>query len=149
MKKTIRKSIHIKADREKVWDTLLQDKTYRTWISVFNPGLYAETNWKEGNKVLFMNPDGDGVVSLVVVHRPFEFISLEHQGIIKNGKEVLHDVEIKDWRGFRETYHVCEREGVTQLSIEQDRPEEYFDSFSKTWDLALQKVKDLSELHNP
>ena len=36
-------SISIKAPKEKVWDTMLNDVTYRQWTSVFNPpGSYYE-----------------------------------------------------------------------------------------------------------
>ncbi|MEX0968196.1 MAG: hypothetical protein WD077_13225 [Bacteroidia bacterium] len=47
---TIRKSIGINAPKEKVWNVLLQDETYRIWTSAFEPTSYAVTDWKEGSK---------------------------------------------------------------------------------------------------
>lgn len=57
-------STNINAPREKVWDTLWNDNSYRKWTSAFMEGSYAETdNWKEGSKVLFLSPGGDGMGS--------------------------------------------------------------------------------------
>ena len=38
--------ITIDAPREKVWDVLWSDDTYREWTSVFSPGSRAETDWR-------------------------------------------------------------------------------------------------------
>ena len=49
----------IDAPKEKVWNTLWNDATYRAWTSAFAEGSFAETdNWKEGSKVLFLDPNG-------------------------------------------------------------------------------------------
>ena len=44
-------TIDINAPREKVWDVLWQDDSYRKWTSVFSEGSHAETDWKKGSKV--------------------------------------------------------------------------------------------------
>lgn len=147
-KQTLILSISINAPKEKIWDVLLQDHTYRQWTSVFHPGSYAETDWKQGSKVLFKNPEGNGLVSKIVLHKPAEVISIEHLGILKNGIEDFENEEVKSWQGFTETYHVTPKEeGKTELTIQQDITKEHAEWFTTTWGKALQKVKELSEIN--
>lgn len=47
-------SIQIKAPKEKVWQTMLDDPTYRQWTRVFMPGSYFEGAWEEGSKIRFV-----------------------------------------------------------------------------------------------
>ncbi|WP_187263908.1 SRPBCC family protein [Pontibacter beigongshangensis] len=147
-KQTIKLSTEINAPKDKVWDVLLQDTSYRTWTSVFHEGSYAETDWREGSKVLFKTPEGDGMVSRILVHKPSEIISIEHLGILKNGEEVFDDEVVKQWQGFKETYQVSGANGKTELAIEQDTAPEHFDFFCTAWEKALQKVKELAETNN-
>jgi PhnB protein len=142
---SIRKSIDIRAPRHKVWDVLLQDKTYRQYAESFCPGSYAETDWKEGSEARFLNADGDGLYSAVLVHKPAEIITLEHQGVLKAGRRDINNPETDSWKGARETYRVTERNGVTTLTIEQECPAGYADMLADSWDRALKSVKELSE----
>jgi hypothetical protein len=79
--------IAINATPEKVWKVLWTDKTYREWTSAFSEGSHAETDWKEGSKVLFLDGNGQGMVSKIAVNRPNEFMSFEHLGEVHEGKE--------------------------------------------------------------
>lgn len=144
-KQKIHLSILINAPKEKVWDVLLQDSTYRQWTSVFSPGSYVETDWKQGSKALFKNGEGDGMVSRVLLHKPNEVITLEHLGILKKGKEDPENEEAKNWQGLQETYRVRSQNGQTELTIEQDIAKEHAEYFTATWKKALQKVKELAE----
>jgi len=47
--------IEIRAPREKVWDTLWEDKTFRDWAGIIDEGTYMVGEIKEGNKVLLKN----------------------------------------------------------------------------------------------
>ena len=143
MAKTIlSRSIVIQAPAEKLWHVLLDDATYRQWTAAFHPGSYAESDWKEGSKVLFKTPEGDGMVSKVSVSKPFEEISFQHLGVLKNNVEYL-DETVTEWQGF-ETYKLKSIGNATELSIEQDLDEKHIDWFVTTWDKALQKVKELA-----
>ena len=66
-------SIKISAQRKKVWNVLFDDETYRKWTSVFAPGSYAETDWKEGSKALFLDGTGNGMVSRIAKSSPLSF----------------------------------------------------------------------------
>ncbi|MFT2010685.1 SRPBCC family protein [Pontibacter sp. 13R65] len=144
----IRLSTEINATKEKVWDVLLSDATYRAWTSVFEEGSYAETDWKEGSKALFLTPEGSGMVSRIKLHKPNDVITIEHLGMVKDGEEIYDSEEMKSWQGSTETYRVRSLNGKTELTIEQDSAEKHYEWLSKTWEQALQKVKELAETDN-
>ena len=146
-KKIISKSITIQASPEKVWHTLLDDASYRQWTAVFHPGSYAETDWKEGSKVLFKTQEGDGMVSKVTISRPYEEIRFQHLGVLKNNTEFV-DEAATEWQGF-ETYKLKPVGPDTELYIEQDLEEKHVEWFDATWEKALQKVKELAEADIP
>ncbi len=59
-------STSINAPKEKVWQTLWDDASYRKWTTAFTEGSYAVTdNWKEGTDVKFLDPKGSGMISRV------------------------------------------------------------------------------------
>ncbi|MEN7550614.1 SRPBCC domain-containing protein [Rapidithrix thailandica] len=145
-RQTLNLSITIQASKEKVWKVLLQDETYRIWASVFMEGSYAETDdWKEGSRVLFKSPEGDGLISRVELHKPYEAITIEHLGVLVKGEEDFEGEEAKKWKGTKESYFLTEKGAHVQLTIEQVTDESYIDWFNSTWEKALEKIKDLSE----
>lgn len=138
-------NITINAPKEKVWKVLWNDATYRKWTSVFNEGSYAETDWKEGSKVLFLSPSGEGMVSTIAANRPNEFMSIKHLGTVKDGVEDLDSEETRKWSGAMENYTLKTVNGKTELTVEMDITQEYKDFFLETWPKALEKVKELAE----
>ncbi len=145
-KKQLSLSIDINASKEKVWDVLLQDETYRKWTSVFCEGSYAEGSWNEGSKILFKTPQGDGMVSRIILNRPSEIISMEHYGILKNNIEDYESEDVKKWANSKETYKL-ESNGAnkTKLTIEVEIADEHYAWFKETWLKGLDIVKELSE----
>ena len=144
-KQVLQLSTLIDAPKETIWSVLIGDDTYPQWTSVFDPNSRAETDWQEGSKVLFKGSGGNGLVSRIVVHRPNEIISFEHQGMLKDGVEDLDSPEVNDWKGFRETYRLFSRGDQQELIIEQDMTEKEAEQFGVMWEKALQKVKELAE----
>jgi hypothetical protein len=139
-------STDIDASNKKVWDVLWNDNSYREWTSVFAEGSYAKTdNWKEGSKVLFLGPGGDGMVSRVAANKPNKFMSFEHLGMVKNGIEDTESEEVKGWAGAKENYTLIEDNGKTKLEVDLESTDEFKDYFLKTFPVALEKVKELSE----
>ena len=55
---TLEFKIEINAPKEKVWDILWNDATYKQWTSVFCEGNYVVSDWKEGSKIHFLSPNG-------------------------------------------------------------------------------------------
>lgn len=142
---TLNFSITINASKEKVWDVLFTDATYREWAAEFAPGSCFETDWKERSKALFHDGKGNGMVSRIAKNLPNEFLSIEHLGMVYEGKEDTASDEVKSWAGAKENYTLGENNGITTLTIDMDANSEWKDYFSKTWPKALDKVKEISE----
>ena len=142
---SIKKSVQINAEPEEIWQVLTEDRFNRAWYTDFSEGSYAETDWKEGSKVLFKDTSGRGMFSKVVESKPNEIISMEHQGVLMDNKEVFDSEEAASWKGCRETYRISQQEGHCLFSVEQDIPGEYRDAFLSMWDKALNKIQELAE----
>lgn len=143
-------SIVINAPKEKVWHAMLDDKPYRVWTAAFNPGSYYQGDWSRGSKILFLGPSPDGsgeggMVSRIAENKPFEFISIEHLGIIKNGVEDTTSAEAKKWTPAFENYIFEEKDGGTEVVVDMDVEDGVFEEFKKMWIGALQKLKELAE----
>lgn len=141
--------IEIDAPKEKVWDTMLKDETYRIWTDVFAPGSYYEGSWNKGSKILFLaldqNGNPGGMLSRIKENRQYEFISIEHIGMVNNGKEDTSSDEAKNWAGVHENYTFKEINGKTEVIIEVDSNENFAEMFNDMWPRALQKLKQLAE----
>jgi hypothetical protein len=135
--------ISINADRQKVWEILWGDDTYPKWTSVFGEGSKAETDWKEGSKVLFGDGKGSGMVSKIESKKTPEYMSFKHLGEMKDGVENIS--EEMDWYGSLENYSLNEANGKTTLEVEIDIVDEYKDFFMDKFPQALQQVKELAE----
>lgn len=141
-------SISINAPKEKVWQTLWNDASYRKWTSVFMEGSHAVTdNWKEGSKVLFMDPKGNGMVSSVAANKPNEFMSFKHLGEVKDGVEDTTSEKVKAWAGALENYTLKGNNEKTELLVEMEMnlSPDFKDYFVNTWPKALDKLKEAAE----
>jgi hypothetical protein len=143
-------SIVINAPKEKVWKTMLEDKTYRIWTEAFNPGSYYKGDWSKGSKILFLGPDPEtgkegGMVSRIAENKIYEFISIEHLGIVKDGVEDTTSEYAMKWAPAFENYTFKEKHGKTEVLVEMDINEEYKEMFESMWPKALKKLKDLAE----
>lgn len=147
----IHESIFIGAPVKKVWDTMLQDVTYRDWTSAFNPGSYYVGSWEKGADIRFLGPSPDGtggeggMVSRIADNKPYEYISIEHLGFIMNGKEDFTSDMVKAWKGAHENYTFTEKDGGTQLDIELDTSDSEKDMMEAMWKKALPRLKELAE----
>jgi len=144
-------SIKINASSEKVWDTMLQDATYREWTKPFNEGgSYYEGAWDKGSKMHFIGPDENGklggMVSVIEENNPHEFISIKHIGLLKeDGSEDTTSDEVKKWGGAHENYTFEEKDGVTTVKVDLDTADDFKEFMDKTWPPALEKLKQLAE----
>jgi uncharacterized protein YndB with AHSA1/START domain len=139
-------STDINAPKEKVWEVLWNESSYKTWTRPFAEGSHAVTdNWKEGSKVLFLDGRGMGMVSIVASNKPNEFMSFKHLGEVKDGVEDTGSEKVSGWAGATENYSLKEAGGKTQLKVEMDITDEFKEMFSKIWPKALEQVKTLCE----
>ncbi len=147
---TLHFTAFINAPREKVWHAMLDDKTYREWTKPFNAGSFYEGSWEQGSKILFKgtNEKGEvegGMVSRIAESRKPEFVSIEHMGVIIDGKEVTDDPQYKDWAGARENYTFAEKDGGTKLTVDLDTVDEMAEEMGGMWEKALVVLKGLAE----
>lgn len=146
-------TIDINAPKEKVWQIMLSDQTYRQWTEAFQPGSYFEGSWNEGDAIRFLSEaDGGqrGMTSKIARNVPYEFISIEHLGEVVDGKDDTESEEAKLWAGSFENYTFAEHDGVTTVTVDLESPNmpvEFATMFDQQWPVALQKLKELAE-HN-
>ena len=140
-------SITIRATKERVWNTMLQQETYRIWTAEFGEGSYYEGSWEQGKKIRFLGPDGSGgMTSVIAENKPYQFISIKHLGIVKNGIDDTESPEAKAWSTAYENYTFAERGGSTELKVELSAiPAEFEQYMSEAWPRALAKLKALCE----
>jgi len=133
--------ITIQATPAKVWQVLWNDSTYRKWASAFYEGSYAVSDWKEGSKVQFVGPNGDGMYSIITVCKPKEQMIFKHLGELKGFKEQPESA----WSGSLESYSLKEENGAVKLQVSLDSTPEFKDYFTETFPKAMNIVKELSE----
>ena len=140
--KELQFSVDIHAPKEKVWDTLWQDKTLRAWAGLIDPGTHMVGELKEGNEVQFISANGYGVTSLVAKLVPNEFLLLKHRADTQeNGKRERAD----EWTGGEERYTLTETNGNTTVTVAFGVPPELEEEFTVSYPKALEKVKALAE----
>jgi uncharacterized protein YndB with AHSA1/START domain len=143
--KKIEKSIVINASKEKLWEVLTLDRYTRDWYSAFSPGSYAETDWKPGSKVLFLDQRKQGMAGKIVESIPGKSLIVEYTGVVLDGKEDLDSAEAQQYKGGQERYRLSEENGATRLDISSDMDENMFEMMSGKWEKAFERLKDLAE----
>ncbi len=124
---------------------MLDDETYRRWTSAFTEGSYYEGSWEEGSKILFLDPDGNGMVAKIAENRPHEFVSIEMVGFVQKGVEDTESDGAQAMAGAHENYTLKESDGKTEVQVDMDSSDEYYAVFDEMWPRALKKLKELCE----
>jgi len=142
-------NITINASKQKVWNTMLSQDTYREWAKAFHEGSHYEGNWEKGTEMRFLGPQTDGemggMFSRIKENIPYEFISIEHLGMIANGEIDTESEQVKQWAPSYENYTFTENNGQTNVKIEMQTPPEYKAMFEGMWAKALDTLKTLAE----
>ena len=141
--------ITIKASVEKVFKTMLEEKTYSEWTSVFDPSSRFIGSWEKGSKMQFLGTDSDGnqqgMTSRIRENIPNRFLSIEHLGMIVDGKEIYSGQKVEEWTGALENYTFTDIGGDTLLEIDLDVANDFATYFAETWPKALDKLKSICE----
>ncbi len=145
--KTMKFSTPIKADPDKIWEVLWNDRTYREWTSAFSPDpQYAMPDGLvEGGRVHFLDGKGQGMYSRIAKLEPSRKLTFEHLGTIKDGRERPEDEEMRKWKGAKESYVIDPNGDGCELKVEVDVADEHAGSFEDMFPKALAKVKQLAE----
>lgn len=143
--------IVINAPVKKVWDTMLEQETYKAWTSVFEPTSCYEGSWEKGSKMKFISSsNGSGMISEIVENIPYKYVSVQHLGEIHNGVEDTTSEQVKKWLPAFENYTFSEKEGGTLLVVDMElgsSPESIAmkEMFEGLWPKALIKLKEICE----
>ncbi len=144
--------IVIHAAVAKVYDSLLglsHKATYEYWTSPFNPKSTYIGSWEKGSKIKFVatNAQGEqeGMIAQIKEHIPQRFVSIQHLGIIRNNQEITQGSEAAQWAGCFENYTLQENDGLTLVQVDLQTPEAWVPYMSKTFPLALARLKQWCE----
>jgi hypothetical protein len=142
----------IEAPVTKVYDVMLglnNKATYEQWTALFNPTSTYEGSWDKGNKILFIGVDEKGekggMVSRIIENIPNRFVSIQHYGLLKAGKEITEGPELEKWANGFENYSFEEINGRTTVIVDLDTTEELLDYMNQTYPKALAKLKELCQ----
>jgi uncharacterized protein YndB with AHSA1/START domain len=141
--------IIINASAEKVYQTMIGEKTYSEWTAEFNPTSTFKGSWEKGSKILFLGEEpgaaAGGMVSRIRENIRNRYISIEHVGFVKDGKEITSGHELEKWSGMHENYMFTDRGGKTLVSVDMDSNDEFKSYLLRTWPKALIKLKSICE----
>jgi uncharacterized protein YndB with AHSA1/START domain len=138
----MRFSVEIRAAKEKIWDTLWSDETFRDWAGIIDSGTHLVGELKESNEVQFISGNGYGVTSLVEKLIPGEYLVLKHKADTQDAGQNARDDQ---WTGGKEVYELKEEDGATTLTITFDVPTELVEAMNGSYPKALERIKILAE----
>lgn len=150
--KKIEFTVKIKSPVNKVFDLMLgisNKSNYEQWTALFNPTSTYEGNWNKGSKMLFVGFDEkgekSGIVSEIFDNISNQYVSIRHYGLVKSNIEITTGPEVEKWANGFENYSFEEKNGVTEVKVELDLTEDFFDYMNETYPKALNKLKELCE----
>lgn len=134
----------IDATREKIWKVLWGEETYPEWTKAFSEGSRAESDWKEGSTILFLNAEDEGMIAIIEEMDEPVKMHFRHVGMIdKNGNEDFDSEMVKAWKDASEIYTLEDQEGKTLLVVNMDTEESYKNHFNEIWPKAFGRIKEL------
>ena len=141
--KELQFAIEINATKQRVWDTLWQDATFREWAGIIDPGTYMVGELKAGSEIQFISAEnGYGVTSLVEQVVPGEFLLLRHEADTQDAGAHVRESE---WTGGAETYSLVQNNGTTTLTATFDVPPQQEKYFKTAYPKVLDCIKELAE----
>lgn len=150
--KKLQFKVSINAPATRTYELMLginNKSTYELWTALFNPTSTYEGSWGKGNKILFIGVDEKGekggIVSRVAENIPHRFVSIQHYGLVKAGKEITEGPEVEKWANGFENYTFEESSGTTTVTVDLDTTEDFLDYMNQTYPKALGKLKELCE----
>ncbi len=144
------REIIIQTTREKVWEAIIDDASYREWTDVFSKGSYFRGAWSEGSEIRFLaqDPSGkeNGLLSRIVISDYPSHILIKHIGIVSENQIDTESVSAKEWTPSYEEYFIEKIEpNQTRFRVLIDIPAGFEQEMLDSWSLALPILKAISE----
>ncbi len=144
--KKLQYEITIAANPEKVWNTMRNSATYKTWVSAGWPGSMFEGKWSEGEHIKFSSPGQGGTMALLEECQPHKRIKAHHVAVINSdGTEDRTSEIAQGWIGTREHYAFDPIDEGTMLTVEIYTNAEWEKMFNDGWPVALEKLKEICQ----
>jgi uncharacterized protein YndB with AHSA1/START domain len=138
--------ITIAAPAKTVWETMLQEETYKQWVAKSWPNSFYEGKWEKGEQVRFIGPDGSGTLAEILDVKKHERISARHLAILNpGGIEDRTSESAKGWVGILEEYRFTQQGGNTTVTVLIETSPEWRNMFDDGWPTALNELKKISE----
>jgi hypothetical protein len=137
--------IYVHATPEKIWDALWTDENFKKWTSAFCEGSYVKSTWKQGDRIHFLAPNGNGMYSQITLLEPNKKMFFTHLGNIENFEELPIDENSKSWSGATENYTIISDEATSKILVSIDCLEEYVNFYSDSFPKGLAIVKKIAE----
>lgn len=145
----LHQSILVQANKQKIWNAIVDVSKYKVWTEVFTPGSYFEGSWQQGEKMKFLAKDKEnlgGLTSVIAENKLFKYISIQHLGLVKNGEEDVTSEEAKKWAGCFENYTFVEKSSeTTEFIVDVDVADGYEDEIAGMWQKGLISLKNFCE----
>lgn len=134
-----------RTDAESLWKLLWDGRTYSLWTQYFNAGSQLRSDWKVGGRTLFLNSDGDGMVSTIETYDPPYTVVFKHLGTLKNGVEDTASREVMQWSGWQEKYFLQPEGDITRLRVEAHINKEHHDMMRESFEKGFEVLRQLAE----
>jgi uncharacterized protein YndB with AHSA1/START domain len=132
-------TVELPAEPAKVWNVLTEPAAVRSWAGAFGEGVYAETSWKKGAEVAWMDGNGSiGVKGLVEENDPQKTLRVRFFDDVNS----TDPAELGD---YVEEYRLAEKDGKTVLNISTGPlSRKDIAGMSPMWDDAIKRIKELA-----
>ena len=144
-RKLVQKSIAINASAEVIWRVITDAQYNSIWLAAFGKRNKVHTDWQEGSKAIFVDDDQTGLITRIIVARPFEKIRMQNVGMITNGAEDYDSNDAVESREFFEQYLFTPEDASVRMHVEVTVEDEFYKEVSDSWTNALGIIKELAE----
>lgn len=128
-----------------VWHHITNPESYPRWTSAFCEGSYFEGSWAQGQRIRFLSPGGEGMLSEIAENREAEYLSIRHLGMVTgNGEDTTSDA-VRAWAPAYENYRLTAEAGGTRMQVDLDVAPEWEAFMTTAWPQALARLKQLCE----
>jgi len=143
---TLEFKLQIETTPENLWKCLWEPENYKKWTNIFCQGSYYKTDsFSQGSKIHLLTPNGEGMYSIIDKMTENKILIFRHIGELKNFEEQPVEKNNQTWTNAYESYEITSTGNGVELTVKVDTINEYIDFMEKTFPLALQELKKLSE----
>ena len=137
--------IEINAPADKVWNAMWEEENYKKWTTAFCEGSYAKSSWKQGERIHFLDSNGNGMYSEISTLVQNEKMYFTHIGNIKNFEEQPLDEDTKAWTGAQENYEIIKVGNHSKVVVTLDIVDEHANYFLDCFPKGLATIKEIAE----